>query len=173
VAAAQPETEVDLQQAAMDLVKSTFPDEVLGEGEHAKQRWVEVRRGRTLEILQALRDSLQFEMLMDLTAVDWSGQDKPERFSVVYQLFSLTHNQYFRVKVWVPEDDPVVPSAFGLWRSADWSEREVWDMYGIRFDGHPGLKRILLPESYTGHPLRKDYPLTGRGERYDFPKHTR
>ena len=164
---------MDLQQAALDLVKSTFPDEVVGEGSHAKQSWVELRRGRSLEVLRTLKDALKFEMLMDLTAVDWLDRGMPERFSVVYVLYSLTHNQYFRLKVWVPEDDPVVPSAVPVWDAANWAEREVFDLYGIRFDGHPDLKRILLPESYPGHPLRKDYPLTGRGERYDFPKHTR
>lgn len=164
---------MDLQRAALDLVKSTFPDEVVGEGEHAKQLWVELRRGRSLEVLRTLKDALHFDMLMDLTAVDWLDRGMPERYSVVYVLFSLSRNQYFRVKVWVPEDDPVVPSAVPVWNSANWAEREVWDLYGIRFDGHPDLKRILLPESYPGHPLRKDYPLTGRGERYDFPKHTR
>jgi NADH-quinone oxidoreductase subunit C len=168
-----PEIDVDLQQSALDLVKGTFPDEVLGQGSHVGQHWVEVKAGRVLDVLGALRDQLKFEMLMDLTAVDWLGEDKPERFSVVYNLFSLTHNQFFRVKAWVPEDEPVIDSAVGLWRSADWAEREVFDMYGIKFAGHPGLKRILLPESYTGYPLRKDYPLTGKGERYDFPKHSR
>lgn len=164
---------MDLQQASLDLVKASFPDEVLGQGMHANQHWIEIRKGRVLEVLGALRDQLQFEMLMDLTVVDWLGEDKPERYSVVYVLHSLTHNQYFRVKAWVSEDDPVIDSAVTLWNSADWAEREVFDLFGVRFTGHPGLKRILLPESYTGHPLRKDYPLTGRGERYDFPKHSR
>jgi NADH-quinone oxidoreductase subunit C len=113
-------------------------------------------------------------MLMDLTAVDWLDQG-PAR-AVQRRLPAVlvsTHNQYFRVKAWVPEDDPSMDSATAVWASANWGEREIWDLYGIRFEGHPDLKRILLPESYTGHPLRKDYPLTGRGERYDFPKHTR
>lgn len=166
-------TQVDLEAEAIGLVRSTFPNEVVGEGAHAGQRWVEVRRERIAEILTALRDGLKIEMLMDLTAVDWLDQGKAERFCVVYQLFSLTHNQYFRVKAWVPEDDPSIDSAFGVWCSADWAEREVFDLFGITFRGHPNLKRILMPEGYTGHPLRKDYPLTGRGERYDFPKHTR
>lgn len=164
---------MDLQTASLDLVKSTCPDEVVGEGSYVKQHWIEIRRGRVLDVLRALKEQLSFEMLMDVTAVDWLDQGRPERFVVVYQLYSLTHHQYFRVKVWVPEDDPVVDSATAVWAAANWGEREIWDLYGIRFEGHPDLKRILLPESYTGHPLRKDYPLTGRGERYDFPKHTR
>lgn len=165
--------QVDLQGEAIGRVRSTFPDEVVAEGAHASQRWVEVKRGRIVEILRDLRDTFGIEMLMDLTCVDWLDQGKPERFSVVYQLFSVRHNQYARVKAWVPEDDPEIDSAFGVWCSADWAEREVFDLYGITFRGHPNLKRILMPDTYTGHPLRKDYPLTGRGERYDFPKHTR
>jgi NADH-quinone oxidoreductase subunit C len=92
---------------------------------------------------------------------------------VVYQLFSITHNDYYRVKAWVPEADPTIATASEIWRSANWGEREVYDMFGITFVGHPDLKRILMPEGYPGFPLRKDYPLTGHGERYDFPKHTR
>jgi len=164
---------VDLQQSAYDLVRARFPDQVLGEGIHAGQRWVDVRRERIVEILTALRDEIPFELLMDLTAVDWLDQGRPERFSVVYQLYSLTHNDYYRVKAWLPEADPSIATASGIWQSANWGEREVYDMYGLTFDGHPDLKRILLPDSYPGFPLRKDYPLTGHGERYDFPKHTR
>jgi NADH-quinone oxidoreductase subunit C len=164
---------VDLQQRAFDLVSSRFTDQVLGVGVHAGQRWVDVRRERIVEILRALRDEIPFEILMDLTAVDWLDQGRPERFSVVYQLYSLTHNDYYRVKAWLPEADPSIATASALWGSANWGEREVYDMYGLTFDGHPDLKRILLPESYPGFPLRKDYPLTGHGERYDFPKHTR
>jgi len=163
----------DLQERAYQLVASRFPDQVLGEGAHAGQRWVNVRRERIVEILTALRDEVPFEFLMDLTAVDWLDKGMPERFSVVYQLYSLTHNDYYRVKAWLPEADPSIATASGIWKAANWGEREVYDMYGLGFDGHPDLKRILLPESYPGFPLRKDYPLIGHGERYDFPKHTR
>ena len=88
----------DLQERAYQLVASRFPDQVLGEGAHAGQRWVNVRRERIVEILTALRDEVPFEFLMDLTAVDWLDKGMPERFSVVYQLYSLTHNDYYRVK---------------------------------------------------------------------------
>ena len=73
------------------------------------------------------------------------------------------------VRAFVDDPDPVVPSAVPLWEGANWMEREVWDMFGIRFDGHPDLRRILLPEEFTAHPLRKDYPMQGRGERHNFP----
>jgi NADH-quinone oxidoreductase subunit C len=164
---------VDLQERAHEFVRTRFSDQVLGHGEHAGQRWIEVRRDRIVEILTAMRDEIPFEMLMDLTAVDWLDQGRPERFCVVYQLFSLTHNDYYRVKAWVPEADPSIATASGIWHAANWGERETYDMFGITFVGHPDLKRILMPEGYPGFPLRKDYPLTGHGERYDFPKHTR
>lgn len=164
---------MDLQQASLDLVRQHFPQDIVGEGAHAGQRWIEVRRERIVDVLKRLRDELSFEMLTDLTCVDWLDQGKQERFCIVYVLYSVKHNGYFRLKAWVPEDEPEIDSAIGLWRSADWAEREVWDLFGVRFRGHPRMERLLLPASYTGHPLRKDYPLTGRGERYDFPKHER
>lgn len=167
------ENESSHQATARDFVRARFPDEVTGEGSHAGQMWIEVRRDRIVDILTAVRDELQFEMLMDLTAVDWLNQGTSERFSIVYELYSLTHSAYFRLKAWVPESDPEIDSIHGVWKAAPFAEREVWDMYGIRFRGLADHKRILLPEAYVGHPLRKDYPLIGQGERYDFPKHTR
>lgn len=157
-----------LQDLALATVTQQFPDEVLGHGEHAGQRWVEVRRDRIVEILQTLRDTHGFDMLLDLTAVDWLNKGMFERFSVVYILYSIRRNQHFRVRAWVPEDDPTIATVSHLWKAANWGEREVWDMFGVRFDGHPDLRRLLMPEDYTGHPLRKDYPVRGRGERSNF-----
>ncbi len=102
---------------------------------------------------------LQFDVLMDLTAVDYLGR-KP-RFDLVYHLVSTANRLRLRVKVRV-EDGEAVDSLVPIWRSANWLEREVWDMYGIRFTGHPDLKRILLYEEFQGHPLRKDYPIRKR-----------
>jgi NADH-quinone oxidoreductase subunit C len=112
--------------------------------------------------LRTLRDhsELRFEMLSDLTAVDYLG--RTPRFEVVYQLYSITHNHRLRVKVPLGEDDPSVPSATDVWKSANWAERETWDMFGIRFTGHPDHRRILMYEEFEGHPLRKDYPLQRR-----------
>ena len=109
--------------------------------------------------------ALAFDMLMDLTAVDdlkLPGREDGPRFEVVYHLYSLAHNHRLRVKVRVDEDDAVVPTATGLWPIADWFEREVWDMFGVRFVGHPDLRRLLLYEEFVGHPLRKDYPIERR-----------
>ena len=109
--------------------------------------------------------ALAFDVLMDLTAVDYSrfpGREDGPRFEVVYHLYSLSHNHRVRVKTPVEEDDPVVPSVVPLWPIANWFEREVWDMFGIRFDGHPDLRRLLMYEEFQGHPLRKDYPINRR-----------
>ena len=92
----------------------------------------------------------------------WPGQSTPARFEVVYHFFSLPLKSRIRVKVPVEESDPMVASLTALWASANWFEREVWDMYGIRFRGHPDLKRILMYEEFVGHPLRKDYPVNKR-----------
>ena len=113
------------------------------------------------ELLASLKSDprYDFNFLMDVIGVDFYGQ-KP-RFEVVYLLYSLKHKQRLRVKVRV-EEGQNLPTATDIWASADWAEREVWDMFGIRFDGHPNLKRILLYEGFEGHPLRKDYPQERR-----------
>ncbi len=131
----------------------------------------EAARGQAVIVLErsalpaafhTLRDhpETRFEVLSDLTAVDYLG--RTPRFEVVYELYSLSLNHRLRVKVPVPEGDPVVPTASGVWKSANWAEREVWDMFGIRFAGHPDLRRILMYPEFEGHPLRKDYPVHHR-----------
>src|SRR5262249_60726652 len=123
---------------------------------------VVVEREAAAQTLRTLRDhpTLAFDMLSDLTAVDYV--DQVPRFAVVYQLYSTRQNHRLRVKVPVPADDPSLPSAVPLWKSANWAERETWDMFGIRFVGHPDLRRILMYAEFVGHPLRKDYPLDRR-----------
>ena len=114
------------------------------------------------EVMTFLRDQpgLQFDMLTDLTAVDYLGEK--DRFEMVYHLYSVALNHRLRIKARLPESQPVVASLTGLWASADWMEREVFDLYGIRFEGHPDLRRILLYDEFVGHPLRKDYAKTAR-----------
>lgn len=123
---------------------------------------VVIDRDAAPEIFQALRDrpELALNFLTDITAVDYLGQTP--RFEVVYHLYSLIHHHRLRAKIRVPEDEPWVHSLTGLWKAANWLEREVWDMFGIRFIGHPDPRRILLYEEFVGHPLRKDYPVTKR-----------
>lgn len=165
------EGSVDQEQAAIDFIQARFPTAVLAVAESSGQKWIEVARDQVIAVLTALRDEQGWDFLMDLTAVDYLGKEAPERFQLVYQLYSMSKNSYFRVKAWVPESDPTADTATHVWKAAPWAEREIWDMYGIRFNGNHDLRRILTPFSYEGHPLRKDYPLQGRGERQQFPRY--
>jgi NADH-quinone oxidoreductase subunit C len=119
-----------------------------------------------LDTLAALRDdeALSFDTLSDVAATDWPGTEP--RFRVAYHLYSGTHRHRLRVSCGVPGDDPRIPSVVGLFPTADWLEREVFDFFGVIFDGHPDLRRIELPESWTTFPLRKDHALEGVPTRY-------
>ncbi|MBB5745909.1 NADH-quinone oxidoreductase subunit C [Brevundimonas variabilis] len=122
-------------------------------------------RERIVEVLTALRDRFGFQQLMDLCGADYP--DRAERFEVVYHLLSLTRNIRVRVKVSTDEVQPV-PSAISVWPSAEWFEREAFDMYGMLFEGNPDMRRLLTDYGFQGHPLRKDFPMTGYVEvRYD------
>ena len=126
-----------------------------------------VERVAVADVLAFCRDDpgLRCDLLMDLTAVDYltyPGREDGPRFEVVYHLYSVPHNHRIRLKVGLDEDDAVLASAVPLWPIANWFEREVWDMFGIRFEGHPNLRRLLLYEEFRGHPLRKDYPVNRR-----------
>ena len=165
---------MDAAARAVEQVKGLFPDQVISAETSAGQPFVSLKRDRIHDVLLYLRDDeeLSFDCLMDLCGVDYLNQGAPERFAVVYHLFSYKNNVLFRLKAFVPEDDPTIDSVHDLWKSAPWGEREAFDMYGITFKGNPDLRRILLPEYYTGYPLRKDYPLIGMGERNAFPQYT-
>jgi NADH-quinone oxidoreductase subunit C len=127
---------------------------------------VRVSGERLLDLMRACKETpaLDFALLVDVTAVDWMDA-REKRFEVVYQLLSITKRQRLTVKVAVDEDRPEVPSVISLWNGANFLEREVWDMFGIRFAGHPDLRRILMYEEFKGHPLRKDYPVQGKQPR--------
>jgi NADH-quinone oxidoreductase subunit C len=126
------------------------------------------------EILKALKEKHAFDLLVDITCVDYlSYPGAKDRFGLVYLLTATVANQRLTVRTFVNEPDPAVRSVVGLWTGANWLEREVWDMFGIHFEGHPDLRRILMPEEFTAFPLRKDYPLQGFGERHNFPVLTR
>ena len=118
---------------------------------------VTVPAERLLATLEACRDQLGFDLLDSLTAVDY--WPKSPRFHIVYLLTSVTKNLSLTLRVPVDSDQPEVPTASGVYASANWREREVWDMFGVRFAGHPDPRRILMPPDWEGHPLRKDYPL--------------
>jgi len=141
--------------------------QVLETHEHHGDHTAVVAREGIVDALTFCRDDadLRFDMLMDLTAVDYlkfPGREDGPRFDVVYHLYSVAHNHRVRLKVRVEQDAPFVPTATGLWPIANWFEREVWDMFGIRFEGHPDLRRLLMYEEFVGHPLRKDYPIERR-----------
>jgi len=127
---------------------------------HGDELEILVAREGIIPVLTFLRDhtNAQFKLLMDVTAVDWP--DRPYRFEVVYNMLSLTWNQRIRVKTYTDELTPI-DSAAGLFDSANWAEREVWDMYGVFFSNHPDLRRILTDYGFEGHPQRKDFPLAG------------
>ena len=116
------------------------------------------RPEQIVDVITSLRDEHEFELLSALTAVDYWPQQDP-RFHVIYQLTSISKNLSIQVRVPVAATKPVVPTVSGLFASANWRERELWDMFGIRFEDHPDLRRILMPADWEGHPLRKDYPL--------------
>ena len=130
---------------------------------------------RLLDGLRCLKDVRGFAMLSELGATDYLGYPgrTGPRFEVHYCLLNLETRERIVVKVGVDDPDPTLDSVMDLWLGADWMEREVFDMYGIRFEGHPDLRRILMPDEFAAHPLRKDYPLRGRGERHNFPRLTR
>ena len=122
-------------------------------------------------VLKALHAERNFKMLADISCVDYLAwrDEMPGRFGLVYLLTNIDKNERITLRVFLDEPDLVVPSATDIWEGANWLEREVWDLFGIRFDGHPDHRRIVLPEGFASHPLRKDYPLQGRGERHNFP----
>jgi NADH-quinone oxidoreductase subunit C len=121
-----------------------------------------IKRERLAEVALKLRDtpSLRFEMCLGVSGVHYPEQTGRE-LHIVYVLLSLTHNRRVRLEVSVPDSDPHLPSLVEVWGGTNWHERETWDMFGIIFDGHPGLTRILMPDDWPGHPQRKDYPLGG------------
>jgi NADH-quinone oxidoreductase subunit C len=126
------------------------------------------------DTLKYLKEQLGFDMLVDVTCVDYLNyRDATDRFGLVYLLLNTESGQRLTIRVMLNEPDLTIPSVVPLWDGATWLEREVWDMFGIQFAGHPDHRRILLPEEFAAHPLRKDYPLQGRGERHNFPVITR
>ena len=146
------------------------------DGRDSDQLWVRVPAERLIEVMTFLHDDPRtcFEQLCDLVGIDYLNfPDAKDRFGVVYSLLSLTHNQRLWVKAFVNDPEPTLPSVTSIWKGANWPEREVYDMFGIRFEGHPDLRRILMPQNFQDYPLRKDYPLRGKGEREDFERVTR
>jgi NADH-quinone oxidoreductase subunit C len=149
-------------QALADRLRERFPDVVTARGEVT----VVVDPEELTSALTFLRDQseLGFTWLADLSATDWP--DREPRFWIAYHLFSMDHGHRVRVKAGLGPDEPHIASVTPIYPTANWLEREVYDMYGVTFDGHPDLRRILMPDDWDGHPLRKDYSLGGVGTQY-------
>ena len=155
-----------------DALNTKFGE--LPTSEFRGQTRVVVTKDKLQGVMRLLKEQRSFDLLVDVTCVDYLNyRDARDRFGLVYLLASTETNERLTVRVFLNEPDLTVPSMYDLWRGADWLEREVFDMYGIRFEGHPDLRRILMPEEFTAFPLRKDYPMQGRGERHNFPFITR
>ncbi|HXO00843.1 MAG TPA: NADH-quinone oxidoreductase subunit C [Stellaceae bacterium] len=153
--------------ALAEYLAASLPEAVRGHEIHHGELSVSIARDAVLDVLTHLRDDprCRFTVLCDICGVDYP--DRPLRFEVVYNLLSMSHNLRIRLKVETDEESPV-PSATGLFSAAGWWEREAWDLFGIYFSDHPDLRRILTDYGFDGHPLRKDFPLTGYVElRYD------
>lgn len=169
------EVEEQSKPLVLEKLETHHSDALLAQDE-ARGIVVVVRKDQAYAVLEYLKTDpeLAYTYLVDVTAVDNSQMESElmqfdyARFMVVYQLYSYQAQCRVRVKVPVHENDLSITSVTGLWQGANWLERETYDMFGINFEGHPDLSRILMPNDFEGHPLRKDYPLHGRGERERF-----
>ena len=146
-------------ERALEKLQAQFPDVFFEVRRFRDEVTVYVPREHIVAVAAFCKngDGMGYNYLSDLTGNDWIDRDP--RFEVIYQLYSMQHFGYLRLKVRVPEDDCVCPSVTSVWRTSNWHEREVHDMFGITFEGHPGLRRILLPQDWNGHPLRQDYEI--------------
>lgn len=174
-ASQQPSTEADstappsLLARLVEPIQERFPEGIVSAGEWRGDVAVTVTREAIHAVCRFLRDDprMDFDYFVHVSSVDWP--DEAERFEVVYEVYSIRHRQRIRIKARVPEHDPYIDSMTDIWKGADFMEREVFDMMGIRFRNHPDLRRILMPDDYAeGYPLRKDFPLQGKGWRDTF-----
>ena len=152
----------------LSKIKERLPGAVLDITEFAGEHTLHVQGQDILKVLTEFKDD-GFNFLADLTAIDNLTLGGFDRFAVSYHLLSHKTAERVTVKAYISEEKPSLPSVESLWKTADWQEREVFDLYGIKFEGHPNLIRIMNPDDYDGYPLRKDYPRLGRKERGDFP----
>ncbi|OGQ45288.1 MAG: hypothetical protein A3H42_00820 [Deltaproteobacteria bacterium RIFCSPLOWO2_02_FULL_46_8] len=147
---------------ALERLKEVFGPAILETSSYLGNETAVVAKEKIVDVIKFLRDTkgLEFNFMMDLCGADYP--ERALRFEVVYNLYSLSTKGRVRLKVRVPESNPSLPSICSLYKAANWFEREAYDMFGIRFEGHPNLKRLLTFEEFEGHPLRKDYPVNKR-----------
>jgi NADH-quinone oxidoreductase subunit C len=145
------------------LADAALAGEIVATKRFRDQDFITVRKERILDILLVMRDhpDCAYDLVSDILGLDLLGFDKEPRFEVVYSLFSLKTYRRIVIKAQVDEDDPTIDSAAEVWTAAPWPEREIYDLFGIHFNNHPDLRRIMMPDDWVGHPLRKDYPLGG------------
>jgi len=143
----------------IDKLEEKFGDKLKNKTDFRGETSFTIDREDIVEICRFCRDDLDFDYLIDITGTD--HYDVEPRFEAVYELYGLPHGNHLRFKVFTPEDDPVIPSITALWPTANWHEREAYDMVGIKFTDHPDLRRILMWEGYPYFPLRRDFPLEG------------
>jgi NADH-quinone oxidoreductase subunit C len=154
-------------------LQQKFGDAVKAESFRDNQRAI-VDAEKLLDVLKTLKEQFGFDFLSDLGGIDYLGYpNAADRYAVVYSLVNTATAERLFVKTFVNDPEPQLPTVTTIWRGADWMEREVYDLFGVNFVGHPDLRRILLPSEFVGHPLRKDYPLRGLGERHNFDSLTR
>jgi NADH-quinone oxidoreductase subunit C len=165
----------DLHSGTLATLAKKFGEGVFSMSRFRDNLRMFVPKERLFELLETLKIECGFDLLSELGATDYLGYPgwTRSRFEVHYVLRNLDTFECLVVKAGVDPPDPELPTSVLLWGGADWMEREVFDMFGIRFPGHPDLRRILMPEEFTAYPLRKDYPLRGRGERHNFPRLSR
>lgn len=153
-----------MEEKIRQFINSKFSDSIIREDNFRGEQSFYIKPKSIFPICEALleNDGLDVKFLKDITAVDWLDHPQAEngRFEVIYNLYSLTQKYRFFLKVFLPEENPTITSLTGLWNGANWLEREVYDLFGITFEGHPDLTKILTPDELEGHPLRKDFPLT-------------
>ncbi len=148
-----------LKETSAAVIGASFPELVVSGQFDRGEIALEIVPDGIVPVCRFLKEEQQFVRLSDVTAVDWHPADP--RFEVVYHLHSIARNERLRLKCRVSGDEPSIDSVICVWRSADWYEREIFDLFGIEFRNHPDLRRILMPENWEGHPLRKDYPVHG------------
>jgi len=165
---------VTSHESVVELLKRRFGADAIATSQFRDNFRVIVESSRSFGVLECLKHDGGFDMLAELTAADYLHYpDAKDRYGVMYVLVNTTTGLCVVVKTFVNDPAPRLRTVYPLWKGSGWMEREVYDMYGIEFEGHPDLRRILMPEEFTAFPLRKDYPMRGRGERHNFPVITR
>jgi len=163
----------ELAQAEIEQISGFLGKSLIESASYQGQLSIIISRENFHNNMKFLKHDMAFDLLTNLTAVDnlnYPDYKKAERFAIIYELFSTTTGRRLRIKVLLLEEHAELSSVVDIWKSAIWQEREVYDLFGIDFIGHPDLRRILMPDYFEHHPLRKDYPLEGLGERDNFEK---